>query len=146
MGQDWSGQLGAGGGAVAFVVGGFVQGGHDGADLGGRVDDGVLICLGCGGPGFGRHGLVEVGAVGGVAGAFVDVGEVADHADGLAGVLVVVLVVAVAFQDVQDLEDEAPGHAVIAGHVRFFRWWRAGGRMSGAVPVPVAGFQPYWGR
>ena len=79
-------------------------------------------------------------------GAFVDAGEVVEYADGLAGVLVVVLVVAVAFQHVQDIADQAPGHAVITGHRRFFRWWRAGGRMSGAVPVPVAGFQPWLGR
>ena len=35
----------------------------------------------------------------------------------------------------------------VAAHAPFLlRRWRAGGRMSGATPVPVAGFQPYSGR
>jgi hypothetical protein len=51
--------------------------------------------------------------------------------------------VAVPFQDVEDLEDEAPGHAGVVGHARvLLSGRRAGGRMSGAMPVPVAGFQP----
>ena len=88
-----------------------------------------------------------VGAGGGFLGAFVDAGQVAEQADGLAGVLVVVVVVAVSFQHVQELEDEVQVHPVIGGHVRSSSWWwRAGGRMSGAVPVPVAGFQPWRGR
>ena len=86
-------------------------------------------------------------AVGGVVlGAFVDAGQVADQADGAVGVQVVAAVVAVAFQRVQDVVDEAGGDPVIAGHRRSLRWRRAGGRTSGATPVPVAGFQPWRGR
>ena len=88
-----------------------------------------------------------VGGGGGFLGAFVDAGQVAEEADGPAGVLVVVVVVAVSFQHVQELEDEVQVHPVIGGHAPFLlRWWRAGGRMPGAVPVPVAGFQPWRGR
>ena len=81
-----------------------------------------------------------------VLGAFVDAGQVADEADGAVGVLVVAAVVAVAFQRVEDVVDQAGGDPVIAGHRRSLRWRRAGGRMSGATPVPVAGFQPWRGR
>ena len=41
----------------------------------------------------------------------------ADEPDGLAGVLAVAAAVAVAFQDVEDFEDEAPGQALVVGHV-----------------------------
>ena len=76
------GAVGAHLGAVALVVGGDVQRGQDGADVGAGEEDGVGFCLPAGCPGCGvrrGRGLVEVGAVGGVAGAFVDVGEVADQ-------------------------------------------------------------------
>ena len=81
-----------------------------------------------------------------VLGAFVDAGQVADEADGAVGVQVVAAVVAVAFQRVQDVVDEAGGDPVIGGHRRFLLCRRAGGGMSGATPVPVAGFQPCRGR
>jgi hypothetical protein len=74
------------------------------------------------------------------------VGEVEHHADGPAGVLVVVLVVAVAFQYVEDVEDQSPCETVFTGHARLFLRRVAVGRMSGATPVPVAGFQPHRGR
>ena len=41
---------------------------------------------------------------------------------------------------------QAQVNPLVVGHAPFFPWWwRAGGWMSGAVPVPVAGFQPYAG-
>ncbi len=65
-----------------------------------------------------------------------------DESDDLTGVLVVAAPVAVAFQDVEDLDDEVPGQAFVVGHAPLLFCWSAGGWMSGAVPVPVAGFQP----
>ena len=80
-----------------------------------------------------------------VLGTLVDAGQVADQADGAVGVQIVAAVVTVAFQRVQNFVDEAGSDPVIGGHRRAFRR-RAGGGMSGATPVPVAGFQPCRGR
>lgn len=44
-------------------------------------------------------------------------------------------------------DDGAWAGRLMAGHVFFLAWrGRAGGWMSGAIPVPVAGFQPLAGR
>src|SRR6266702_7198544 len=48
-------------------------------------------------------------------------------------------------QRVQNFVDEAGGDPVAGGHRRLLRRGR-GGWMSGTVPVPVAGFQPWRGR
>ena len=80
-----------------------------------------------------------------VLGAFVDAGQVADEEDGPARVLVVAAGEPVPFQHVQDVGEQVQAYPVVC-HAPFLLWWRAAGRMSGAVPVPVAGFQPYWGR
>ena len=81
-----------------------------------------------------------------VLGAFVDACQVADEEDGAAGVLVVAVGEPVPVQYVQDVGEQVESYPVVS-HAPFLRWWwRAGGWMSGAVPVPVAGFHPYWGR
>ena len=76
--------LGAGGGPVALVVGGFAQRGGDDPGLGGGEDDGVLACSRSGRRGFGLRGWRYLGVVGGGGGflaAFVDAGQVAQEAD-----------------------------------------------------------------
>jgi hypothetical protein len=80
----------------------------------------------------------------GVQGAFVNVGQVANEQDGPAGVLVVRAGVPVPVKDVQDVVDQVWVHPLV-GHAPFLLWG-AGMRMSGAVPVPVAGRQRLWGR
>ena len=61
-------------------------------------------------------------------------------------VLVVAASEPVPVQHVQDVGKQVQAHPVIS-HAPFLpRWWRTGGRMSGAIPVPAAGFQPYRGR
>ena len=45
----------------------------------------------------------------------------------------------------EDVKDQSPCETVFAGHARLFLRRTAVGRMSGATPVPVAGFQPYSG-
>src|SRR5690349_3829885 len=89
--------IGAGGGAVALEVGGYVQRSDDSADFGVGKDDRVCVRAGWSWLGArGRRGGLEIGAVGGVPGVFVDVGEIEDRAERLAGMLVVVALVAVA--------------------------------------------------
>ena len=73
-------------------------------------------------------------------------GQVADEEEGSARVLVVAAGEPVPVQHVQDVVIQVQTYPVIS-HAPFLLWWRrAGGRMSGATPVPVAGFQPYRGR
>jgi len=79
-----------------------------------------------------------------VLGAFVDAGQVADEEDGPAGVQVVAAGEPVPVQCVQDVVEQVQADPVVF-HAPFLRWWRAGGWMSRATPVPVAGFQPYSG-
>ena len=82
-------------GAIALVVGGYVQGDQEVLDLAGRDEDGV--------PGWPRRRrlrprryLADVGAERVVQGAFVNVREVADQHNGSGCMLVVAAGVAVA--------------------------------------------------
>ena len=80
-----------------------------------------------------------------VLGAFVDAGQVADEEDGPARVQVVAAGEPVPVQHIQDVAEQVQADPVV-GHAPLLRRWRRGrGRMSGATPVPVAGFQPYSG-
>jgi hypothetical protein len=79
-------------------------------------------------------------------GAFVDAGQVADEEDGPGRVLVIAACEPVPFQHVQDVGEQVQADPVIPHAPLLLRRWREGMRMSGATPVPVAGFQPYWGR
>ena len=85
--------------AVALVVGGDVQHGEHGADVGAAEDDGVLPGLPADGQGRRHRDEVSAGRV--VLGAFADAGQVADEADGAAGVQVVAADVAVPVQRVR---------------------------------------------
>src|ERR1035441_3426286 len=109
--------VGAGGGAVVLVVGGYVERGDDSADFGAGEDDRV-VCVRVGWSWFDGRARRGVGEVGGVAGAVVDVSEVEDRSDGLASVPVVVRMIAVAFQHVEHAEDQSGGEAVVVGHGR----------------------------
>jgi hypothetical protein len=116
-----AGAVGAGLGAVALVVGGYVQGGQEGPDVAGRDEDGVLAgWLGRRRFGPGRRDLADVGPERVVLGAFVDAREVADEQDGPGGVRVVAAGVAVPVQDIQDLGDQRDARAV-AGQAPFLR-------------------------
>jgi len=53
--------VGAGGSAVAFVVGGLVERGGDDPGFGGREDDGALVCSRSGRPGLGLRGWRRLG-------------------------------------------------------------------------------------
>ena len=81
-----------------------------------------------------------------VLGALVDAGQVADEDDGPAGVLVVAAGEPVPVQHVQDVGEQVQAYPVVASCAPPPAMAAARGRMSGATPVPVAGFQPYRGR
>ena len=81
-----------------------------------------------------------------VPGAVVDADQDADEEDGPARVQVVASGESVPTRHVQDVAKQVQAYPV-AGHAPLrLRWRRVRGRMSGATPVPVAGFQPYSGR
>src|ERR1039457_693488 len=140
------GAVGAYLGAVAHVVGGDIQRDQHGLPVAGRDDDrGTAVWAGRLGCRLRGWRLVDGGPVRVVLGAFVDACQVADEEDGAAGVLVVAVGEPVPVQYVQDVGEQVESYPVVS-HAPFLRWWwRAGGWMSGAVPVPVAGFHPYWG-
>jgi len=81
-----------------------------------------------------------------VLGTFVDAGQVADEEDGPACVLVVAAGEPVPVQHVQDIVKQVQAYPVVPHAPFLSRGCRAGGRRSGAVPVPVAGRQPERGR
>src|SRR6266851_5110700 len=113
-----AGAVGAEFGAVAFVVGGYIQGDQQVLDLADRDEDGVLSDRGERLRFRPRRYLADAGAERVVQGAFVDVRQVADENNGPGSVLVVAAGVPMPVQHVEHLGDHAQVHPV-PGHAPF---------------------------
>jgi hypothetical protein len=128
------GAIGAEFGAVALVIGGYVQGDQEGLDRTDRDEDRVLAGR------FGRDGfrprryLIDRRAERVVLRAFAHVRQIIDQKDGPARVLVVTTGVPMSAQDVRDVSNQVQAHPAVPYAPFLLGCWRT----SGALPVPVA--------